>query len=178
MKEWITSCLLANLEGIIVNDSPFGPTSRRRFLAVAGVACASGIVAQTATAADEADAPRRVFSTDREDGRFTSSPAFIHAYLKHLKPKLAFDPEMDPQDFPAWRDAVRTKLLELMGFPEFDQPQPPPKRLWQAARRLPTTEMGSLSRAVQRGALSGSDSRRRQRPVARTGCDVLSRLIL
>ena len=54
--------------------------TRRRFLKVAGAACASGILAQAATAADEADAPRRVFSTDREDGRFTSSPAFIHAY--------------------------------------------------------------------------------------------------
>ena len=51
-----------------MNDSPFGPASRRRFLAVAGAACASGILARAATAAtDEADAPRRVFSTDRED---------------------------------------------------------------------------------------------------------------
>ena len=56
-----------------MNDSPFEPTSRRRFLKATGAACAAGILAQAATAADDADAPRRVFSTDREDGRFTSA---------------------------------------------------------------------------------------------------------
>jgi len=118
-----------------MNGLPFEPTSRRSFLKATGGACVSGILAQAATAAtDEADVPRRVFTSDREDGRFKSSPAFIHAYLKHLKRKLEFDPGMTPQDFPAWRSAVRTKLLELMGFPEFDQPQPPPKRLWMKQR--------------------------------------------
>ncbi len=117
-----------------MHDLPFEPTSRRRFLKVAGSACASGVLTKAATGADEAETPRRIYSSDREDGRFKSSPAFIHAYLKHLKPKLRFNPEMDPKDFPAWRDAVRTKLLELMNFPEFDQPQPPPKRLWSKQR--------------------------------------------
>lgn len=66
---------------------------------------------------------RRVFCPNREDGRFVSSTGFIHAYLKHLKPTLGFNPEMDSSDFPVWRDAVRTKLLELMSFPEPDLPQ-------------------------------------------------------
>ena len=121
-------------------DTPIRPASRRQFLKASGAMCASGILApttsnaQAAPAADDAKTPRRVFSTDREDGRFVSSTAFIHAYLKHLKPKLAFDPRMKPHDFPVWRDAVRAKIRELMGFPEFDRPQPPPVRLWTKQR--------------------------------------------
>ena len=116
------------------------PASRRRFLQASGALCGAGILAQAvgnaqgAPAVDDAKPPRLVFSSDREDGRFTSSVGLIHAYLKHLKPKLAFDPRIKPQDFAAWRDAVREKIHELMGFPEFDQPQPPPKRLWTKQR--------------------------------------------
>lgn len=120
-----------------MDNLPFGPTSRRRFLKTTGAACTAGFLAQAATTANGADqpaTPRRTISTDRDDGRHVSSTGFIHAYLKHMKPKLQFNPEMDPKDFPAWRDAVRTKLLELMAFPEFDEPQPPPKRLWSKQR--------------------------------------------
>ncbi len=120
-----------------MTDSPIEPTSRRQFLKTTGTACAAGILAQagtTAHGADQPDAPRRAISTDREDGRHVSSTGFVHAYLKHLKPKLQFDPEMDPKDFTAWRDAVRARLLDLMAFPEFDEPQPPPQRLWSKQR--------------------------------------------
>jgi hypothetical protein len=110
----------ANLERTIMENAQSESTSRRQFIKATGTACAWGVLAPAATGAEDADSPRRVFSTDRKDGRFTSSPAFIHAYLKHLKPKLEFDPEMNAQTFSAWRDAVRTKLLELMGFPELD----------------------------------------------------------
>lgn len=54
--------------------------------------------------------------------------------MKNLRPRLAFDPKMKPEDFPAWREAVRAKLQELMGFPEGFEPQPEPQRLWSKQR--------------------------------------------
>ena len=41
-----------------------------------------------------------VYRTDRNDGRFLSTNGFMHAHLKHMKPKLAFDPSMRSDDFP------------------------------------------------------------------------------
>ncbi|NOZ23287.1 MAG: hypothetical protein GXP25_19615, partial [Planctomycetes bacterium] len=38
------------------------------------------------------------FTSNRDDGRFVSTAAFIHANLKHMQPKLAFDPGMKPGD--------------------------------------------------------------------------------
>ena len=73
------------------------------------------------------------FVSDRPDGRFVSTVGFVHAHLKNLRPKLAFDPEMDPHDFPAWRKAVRGKLRELMCFPEAPE-QPEPRQLWREQR--------------------------------------------
>ena len=75
----------------------------------------------------------RVFVSGREDGRFVSTAGFLQAQLKNLRPKLAFEPRMRAEDFPAWREAVREKLLELMCFPEAPN-QPPPKRLWMKQR--------------------------------------------
>ena len=117
--------------------------SRRRFLKTSGAACVAGLFAAGASApsppaaaaesppspAEGKTEPRQVFSSDREDGRFVSSTGFIHAHLKHMRPKLAFDPTMRPEDFPAWREAVREKIRELMCFPEVSEPQPPPKQL-------------------------------------------------
>ncbi len=123
-----------------------GP-SRRRFLKTSG-ACVAGLLAAgggptsppasaaaAETPASAGDAPaRQVFTSDREDGRFVSSTGFIHAYLKHMRPKLAFDPAMKADRFPAWREAVREKLRELMCFPELTEPQPPPRKLWSKPR--------------------------------------------
>ena len=106
--------------------------------------------------------PREWFShpIGRMDGN-VSSTGFIHAHLKHMKPKLEFDPEMDPKDFPAWREAVRTKLLELMAFPEFDESQPAPKRLWSKQREGYRLEkVGSLSGTSQCRAVSGTGAGR------------------
>ena len=116
-----------------------GAPSRRRFLKTSGALCAAGWLgaasppAARPAAADNAE-PRRVFSTDREDGRFVSTTGFIHAHLKHMRPKLAFDPQMKREDFPAWREAVREKVRQLMCFPELSEPQPPPNRLWTETR--------------------------------------------
>lgn len=117
-----------------MNDSPLESTSRRKLLKATGAVCAAGILPQTATAADETGTPPRLFSSGRDDERFMSSTGFIHAYLKHLKPKLEFNPKMNSEDFSAWREAVRARLLELMAFPEFDRPQPPPKLFWSKQR--------------------------------------------
>lgn len=115
----------------------FEPTSRRRFLKATGTACTAALVAQAGIgpvcSGDPAVTPG-VFTSGRDDNRFVSSTGFIHAYLKHLKPKLEFNPEMPPEDFPAWRDSVRKRLLDLMAFPEFDRPQPEPKLLWSKQR--------------------------------------------
>ncbi len=77
------------------------------------------------------DRPR--FASDRADGRFVSTAGLMHAHLKHLRPKLAFDPKMARDDFPAWREAVREKLRELMRFPQVPE-QPQPKQLWREQR--------------------------------------------
>lgn len=90
------------------------------------------VMAQTAAEGEEL--PRRIFRTGREDGRFQSTAGFVHAYMRNLRPKLAFDPKMKPEDFPAWREAVRAKLRELMCFPEGLQPQSQPQRLWSKQR--------------------------------------------
>ena len=117
-----------------MKESPLESTSRRGFLKIGGAVCTAGVLAKTIVAADNSQTSPRVFSSNRDDGRHVSSTGFMHAYLKHLKPKLEFDPEMAPKDFPAWREAVRVKLLELMAFPEFGEAQPEPKCLWSKQR--------------------------------------------
>ncbi len=69
----------------------------------------------------------------REDGRFVDGAGFIQAYMKANSPKLAFDPEMPPGDFPAWREKLREKMLELLAFPEVAE-TPPPRRIWTRQR--------------------------------------------
>jgi len=118
---------------------------RRNFLSGLGVGAVGLVSNRTArgdqkprtaktTAPQTSQRKRRVYVSPRDDGRFVSSTGFLHAYLKHLRPKLAFDPNMKPAEFDAWRNAVRDKLRELVGFPEVDK-QPPPKRLWTKQRK-------------------------------------------
>ncbi len=73
------------------------------------------------------------FISDRADGRFVSTAGFVHAYLKSVRPKLAFDPNISPEDFPAWQEAVRDKLREVMRFPKVPE-QPEPRQLWSQQR--------------------------------------------
>lgn len=76
---------------------------------------------------------RITFKSSREDGRFVSTVGFLHAHMKHMEPKLAFDPTITPKGFPAWRERVRQKLQELMRFPDVAE-QPEPQRLWAEQR--------------------------------------------
>ena len=71
---------------------------------------------------------RKTFVSGREDGRFADTAGFVQAFIKSRKPALAFDPDMDPGQFPVWRERLRKKVLELMAFPEVP-PQPLPKRI-------------------------------------------------
>ena len=65
------------------------------------------------------------FTSDRADGRFVESVAWLHSVYRDWRPKLAFDPEMKAGEFDAWRDAVQVKLRELMTLPT-PPPQPEP----------------------------------------------------
>ena len=117
---------------------------RRGFLGVLGAgathasipsagAAPAGPSGASADPSSPADAPE-TFATDREDGRFVQTAAMLQAYMKNLQPKLAFDSHMTTDQFPAWRTAVRERLLDLMCFPEGFPEQPAPRRLWKRER--------------------------------------------
>jgi hypothetical protein len=76
---------------------------------------------------------KMALTSDREDGRFVDGAGFLQAYMKANTPKLAFDPEMSPGEFPSWRDKIREKMLELLAFPAIEE-TPPPKRIWTRKR--------------------------------------------
>jgi len=86
---------------------------------------------KTAAAAKPADV--QTYASGREDGRFLQTAAFVHKYMQAIQPQLAFRLDMTREAFPAWQQAVREKLLELMCFPEAPG-QPEPKRIWAQAR--------------------------------------------
>ncbi len=113
---------------------------RRHFLGVLGVGATEISMArmahgeqptsQTKEPAKPAENRKTgTFVSGREDGRFVQTAGFMQASMKNLRPKLAFDPRMKPDDFPAWREAVREKLPELLCFPEDVPKQPVPKRV-------------------------------------------------
>ena len=80
------------------------------------------------------DEEGRTFISDREDGRFVETAGFAQAFIKSHAPQLAFDPKMDPREFPSWRERLREKVLELMAFPEV-APQPEPRYISVEQRR-------------------------------------------
>lgn len=115
------------------------PIERRDFLEVLAAGTAWGAAAGLAPGAEakpaaqvESAAPR-TFVSGRDDGRFLHTAGFLHKRLQTLEPKLAFSADMTSEGLPAWRQAVREKLLELMCFPKVPA-QPPPKRIWSQAR--------------------------------------------
>ena len=54
------------------------------------------------------------FESSRPDGRFTSSLGYLMRAIRAVEPKLSFDKISDPAEFPAWKQAVRDKLRELL----------------------------------------------------------------
>jgi hypothetical protein len=115
---------------------------RREFLGTCGRSIAGAAVLSavngTQASAEAAEAPAAPVSktaliSDRDDGRFIDGAGFIQSYMKANPPKLAFDLDMDPSAFPAWRSKIRDKMLELLVFPEISE-TPPPKRIWKRKR--------------------------------------------
>lgn len=119
---------------------------RREFLSALGLGAANATLVNSALGADKVEesktAPQKTaaakqyptFTSEREDGRFTETAGFLQSYMKNIKPRLAFDPQMKPADYPAWRKAVQKKLVELLCFPIDVPPQPKPKQLWSEQR--------------------------------------------
>ena len=112
---------------------------RREFFQVAAAGTALAAGAGLAPGADQSkvapDKPivGRTFASNREDGRFVETAGFMHKYLQTFQPKLGFREDTSLEELPAWREAVRRKLLELMCFPDVP-PQPDPKLLWSQPR--------------------------------------------
>lgn len=107
---------------------------RRDFLGAIGIGAAVASVAQSPdqlVAEDRQHSPekRKVFSSARQDGRFIDTAGFLQQLMKNNPPKLAFNPNMNADEFGTWQKAIQKKLLELMAFPDVTE-QPPPKRLW------------------------------------------------
>ena len=92
-----------------------------------------------ADTSEEQARDNRKYESNRPDGRYVSTLGFAHNAMKTL-PQLAFDPAMEPADFPKWQSAIRAKTLELMAFPENVPVQPDPKRLWSEPRAGYTLE--------------------------------------
>jgi len=110
---------------------------RREFLGSMGAGTALGAVTAW-TPARSAAGPGtsiegKTFVSGRDDGRFVETAGFLHKQLQTQMPKLAFRPDLSLAQFPAWRRAVREKLLEKMRFPE-TPPQPEPRRVDAQAR--------------------------------------------
>lgn len=113
---------------------------RREFLGCIAAGAAAGatidlaaVAAEPAKAGGEPVEPR-TFTSGREDGRFVETAGVLHKYLQSLEPKLQFGEGIARDSFPAWQEAVREKLLELMCFPDVP-PQPEPKLISSQPRQ-------------------------------------------
>ena len=56
--------------------------------------------------------------TDRADGRFMYTDVFLKHHYKTFRPKLEYKPGMTPEQYEAWREKVKEKLLEILRFPD------------------------------------------------------------
>lgn len=110
-----------------------------------------GLVALAATLADAAEPQKGATpQTDRQDGRHVSSRGVVQVMLEEMKPTCAFDPQMSPQDFPAWQQRVRGAMARLMKHPVVNN-SPKPKMLKQVQRdgyRVEKWEAYPLPRAA------------------------------
>ena len=59
----------------------------------------------------------RTFRSGRPDGRFLTTPGFVHHRLQALRPKLAFDPSFTREQFDEWKRRVRSRLRRLFALP-------------------------------------------------------------
>ncbi len=121
-------------EAFSMKKTEVSSIKRRDFLGAIGIGAAVASVAQSpgqlvAEDRQHSSEKRKVFTSARQDGRFIDTAGFLQQLMKNNPPKLAFNPNMNADEFGTWQKAIRIKLLELMAFPDVTE-QPPPKRLW------------------------------------------------
>ena len=73
------------------------------------------------------------YRSHRPDGRLVSSQAAWMEHLRRTPPLLSVPEGLTAEAFPAWRDAVRAKVKELLRAPD-STPQPAPTLLYRAQR--------------------------------------------
>ena len=80
----------------------------------------------------------KVFKSDRADGRFDTTRGILQQILRDTKPELAFNPDMNKDEFIVWQGKVKERLAQMMlkKFPE----QPAPKMLSREKRNGYTLE--------------------------------------
>ena len=80
----------------------------------------------------------KVFKSDRADGRFDTTRGILQHLLRTRKPELAFNPNMNKEEFVIWQGKVKERLAKMLlkKFPE----QPAPKLLSKEKRNGYTLE--------------------------------------
>lgn len=73
------------------------------------------------------------FKSDRQDGRYISSRGIVQGMLEDIRPACEFQPDMSPQDFPAWQTKLQQAMRELMKFPPAAD-RPAPRQITTAQR--------------------------------------------
>lgn len=106
---------------------------RRTFLGLCGSSVLATALPHNNNASAVMQGGGSLFSTNRKDGRFFDTAGFLQQFIKHNKPVLTFDPDMNPEQFDRWQSQIRAKALELMAFPDALQ-QPPARKLGSQRR--------------------------------------------
>lgn len=76
----------------------------------------------------------KTLQSGRPDGRHVSTRGFVQFLMRDARPQLAFDPTCTPEELARWQSRVRSKLRELLHFPDVP-PQPAPVKLWSQERK-------------------------------------------
>ncbi len=67
------------------------------------------------------------------EGRYRTTQGFCHDLMRTVPGKLEYQSGMNKKQRESWLGAVKTKLRELMAFPDIP-PQPEPRKLWSQPR--------------------------------------------
>lgn len=70
----------------------------------------------------------KIITTDREDGRYTSTRGIAHAMMKNVSPAYAFHIDFTQSEFNYWKEELREKMKEIMQHPDLTN-LPVPKRI-------------------------------------------------
>ncbi len=117
---------------------------------LATLAWLASALCPAATAQDFAPGEHSQFTTDRADGRYTSSRAIAHRLMLNHEPELRYRPGMNSEEFALWRDSLSQAMAGLMKHPATGN-MPEAKRLDVSQRdgyRLERWEAYPLDEAV------------------------------